>query len=209
MTSSRARQTACPRRVTIRQFAVDDTLVIKSGMVLNSRVGYAWQTFPQGAEDFGVDLAAIGFVPSVVGLYPTDIATFPQVGAGPSYLMRASSSVEGLGGVNGLIDYGTTICVRQQHAELAGREPQPADGARVAAVSRAEPRVTARAHARLRHHVDARPVRQLDRRAVRPGAGVVPDGVPTGGSCASIRRASSRSGASASSFTTTGGSGRT
>ena len=92
-----------------KQFAVDDTLVINSSMVLNSRVGYAWQAFPQGAEDFGVDLAAIGFVPSVVNLYPTDIATFPQVGAGPSYLMRASSSVEGLNGVNGLMDYKTTI----------------------------------------------------------------------------------------------------
>jgi len=92
-----------------RAFAVDDTLVLSSNMVLNTRVGYTWQAFPQGAEDFGVDLAALGFASSVAGLYPKDLATFPQIGVGPSYLMRSSSSVENLGGVNGLMDYSTAI----------------------------------------------------------------------------------------------------
>jgi hypothetical protein len=90
-------------------FAVDDIYMFSSSVVLNTRVGYTWQAFPQGAEDFGVDLGALGFVPSVVALYPKEDATFPQVGVGPSYLMRASSSVEGLGGVNGLMDYWTDI----------------------------------------------------------------------------------------------------
>ena len=90
-------------------FAVDDTLVFGSNKVLNTRVGYTWQAFPQGAETLGYDLGSLGFVPSVVSLYPGDTATFPQVGVGPSYLMRSSSSVEGLNGVNGLMDYSTTI----------------------------------------------------------------------------------------------------
>jgi hypothetical protein len=90
-------------------FAFDDTLVFGSNKVLDTRVGYTWQAFPQGAETLGFDLGSLGFVPSTVGLYPGDTATFPQVGVGPSYLMRSSSSVEGLGGVNGLMDYSTTI----------------------------------------------------------------------------------------------------
>ena len=92
-----------------RVFAFDDILVLSNSLVLNTRVGYTWQAFPQGAEDFGVDLGALGFASSIVGLYPKDIATFPQIGVGPTYLMRSSSSVENLGGVNGLMDYQTAI----------------------------------------------------------------------------------------------------
>ena len=54
-------------------FAVDDTLVFGSNKVLNTRVGYTWQAFPQGAETLGYDLGSLGFAP--VGRRPLSRGT--------------------------------------------------------------------------------------------------------------------------------------
>jgi len=92
-----------------KQYGVDHIYVFSPNVLLNSRGGYTWQAFPQGSHFFGFDLAGLGFDSSVVGMYPKERATFPQVTVGASNFMQASSSVSGLGGTNGIMDYSTTI----------------------------------------------------------------------------------------------------
>ncbi|MFB3901949.1 MAG: TonB-dependent receptor domain-containing protein [Acidobacteriota bacterium] len=100
-----------------RQFGLDHIYVFSPNLLLNSRGGYTWQAFPQGSWFFGFDLGSLGFDPALVALYPKERATFPQVriGTNPSGsgvttdFMRASSSVSGLDGTNGIMDYWTAI----------------------------------------------------------------------------------------------------
>ena len=92
-----------------RQVALDDTYMLSNSLVLNTRLGYAWQSVPAGAQYTGIDQAALGFSPSLVSMYGKDSATFPQEQIGPFAFMTSASDVLPTGGINGFEDFSTAI----------------------------------------------------------------------------------------------------
>lgn len=113
-----------------RQVAVDDTYMLSNSLVLNSRVGYAWQSVPASAQYQGIDLAGFGFTPSLVSAYAKDTATFPQEQIGPFAFMTSASDVLPTGGINGYEEFSTAVLsagatlnwVKNRHSVRVGPE---------------------------------------------------------------------------------------
>ena len=62
-----------------RVFAIDDAYTFKNNILTNVRAGFTRQLFPERRRSQGFDLSSLGFSPSLVGLAPADLATFPNV----------------------------------------------------------------------------------------------------------------------------------
>ena len=62
-----------------RVFAIDDAYTIRNNLLMNVRGGFTRQLFPERRRSRGFDLASLGFSPALVGLVPSDRATFPNV----------------------------------------------------------------------------------------------------------------------------------
>jgi hypothetical protein len=65
-----------------RGIALDDVVLLTPNLVLNVRYGFTEQDFPERRITRGVDLAALGFSPSLTRLINPQRATLPRVAAG-------------------------------------------------------------------------------------------------------------------------------
>jgi hypothetical protein len=62
-----------------RVFAIDDAYTLKNNLLMNVRGGFTRQLFPERRRSQGFDLSTLGFSPGLLGLVPSDTATFPNI----------------------------------------------------------------------------------------------------------------------------------
>ena len=62
-----------------RVLALDDAYTFKNNLLMNVRGGFTRQLFPERRRSQGFDLSSLGFASSLVGLVPSELATFPNI----------------------------------------------------------------------------------------------------------------------------------
>ena len=150
-------------------FAIDDAYTFKNNILTNVRAGFTRQLFPERRRSQGFDLASLGFSPSLVGLAPADLATFPNVDVRrPIRTLGGWESGDGFFTTDVYNVSGSVMWLVGNHNLKFGTEYRRY-------VEKFEP-LSDRGVARveLQQHLDARSARQLRRRAARAGSRVVP-----------------------------------